>query len=313
MPVENSAGSRLAPSPCFTGHRSPPVTSHPTSHRSSIISYPQNPHHPFDLVSPEACPWAERSVSITMPCPRLSAELLDYIVKNLRRTERSDFKNCCLVSKSWVPRARKYLFFHVAFRKGEDLESWKDTFPDPSTSPAHYTQHLSIGCPQTVTATDTEEGGLISTFCHVIRLDVHLDKHEIPSAMVNTIPLPGLEFLHHPPVGVFPASCVFSLMALFPHLEELIATNFAPNGDNRSDQWPTQKLPLSMRSISLSSVEGIKPIVSQILPSPGSLHLHSLEVALHCKEDFRLTTALVEECSALQFLSLKSKLAGKFI
>src|ERR1700753_246461 len=48
-----------------------------------------------------------------MSGPRLPAELLDHIADLLR--DRETLESCCLVSKSWIPRARKHLFACVAF------------------------------------------------------------------------------------------------------------------------------------------------------------------------------------------------------
>lgn len=234
-----------------------------------------------------------------MPYPRLPSEMLDDVVDNLRDAGRGNFKNCCLVSKSWVHRARKHLFFHVAFSKAGDLESWQATFPDPSTSPARYAKHMSVGCPQAAAAT-YGEGSFISNFFHVLRLDVHLDERETPSAHVSRP--------RRPAVGVFPASCIFNLITSFPHLEELNATNFAPDGDNRSDGRPAPNLPPSMRTVCLNSIEGIGPIANRILSPPGSLHLSSLELTLHSKEDVDLAAALVERCSSLKSLRLDSKI-----
>jgi hypothetical protein len=87
----------------------------------------------------------------TMSNIHLPVETLDHIVDHLHDT-RDALRNCCLVSKSWVPRARRHLFAEIAFRTIESLESWKKTFPDPSTSPARYAKFLFIYCPQAVTA-----------------------------------------------------------------------------------------------------------------------------------------------------------------
>ena len=90
----------------------------------------------------------------------LPAELLDHIVDLLHDSRDTDkLKSCCLASKSWTPRTRKHIFASIYFSTAEHLQSWKEMFPDPSTSPAYYTKYLFIGCPQEVVATDAEEGG----------------------------------------------------------------------------------------------------------------------------------------------------------
>src|ERR1700753_3734442 len=84
------------------------------------------------------------TTSSTMSPPNLPPELLDHIADFL--CDSSDaLKSCCLVSKSWIPAARKHLFADIQFRTIDDLESWEAIFPDPSASPAHYTKTL-FGC-----------------------------------------------------------------------------------------------------------------------------------------------------------------------
>jgi len=106
-----------------------------------------------------------------MPIPHLPQEILDYVT-DLLHDEQETLKQCCLVSKSWVPCARKHLFADISFSRTGDLEAWKKTFPDPENSPARHTHSLRISCPQSVTAADAEEGGWIRTFSRVVRLDI---------------------------------------------------------------------------------------------------------------------------------------------
>ena len=60
--------------------------------------------------------------------PDLPPELLDHIVDFLHDNQTA-LRNCCLVSKSWIPRARKYLFAAIEFHREETLKSWRETFP----------------------------------------------------------------------------------------------------------------------------------------------------------------------------------------
>ena len=78
-----------------------------------------------------------------MSDPPLPEELLDSVVDFLY-DERDALKSCCLVSKSWIPRTLEHIFAQVEFFGTENLESWKTTFPDPSTSPACYAKSLSF-------------------------------------------------------------------------------------------------------------------------------------------------------------------------
>ena len=100
----------------------------------------------------------------------LPAELLDHIVDHLDTI--CALRSCCLVSKSWIPRARRHLFAKIKFDTRQKLHSWKRTFPDPLTSPACYANTLSIDCFRAVTATDAEAGGWIRGFSRVVHLEV---------------------------------------------------------------------------------------------------------------------------------------------
>jgi len=103
---------------------------------------------------------------------RLPTEILDHVVDLLRDTENA-LRNCCLVSKSWIPRTRKHLFTDVDFLTEKQLESWKEAFPDPSTSPAHHTKALFIACPCIrVAVADAKAGGWIRGFSCVVHLKV---------------------------------------------------------------------------------------------------------------------------------------------
>jgi len=95
-----------------------------------------------------------------MSKPYLPRETVDYII-DLPCGEPKTLKQCCLVSKPWVPRTRKHLFAYIRFRYADDLESWKKTFPDVVNSPACHARELLVGCPWLVVAADAGEGGWI--------------------------------------------------------------------------------------------------------------------------------------------------------
>jgi len=67
----------------------------------------------------------------------LSPEILDYII-DLLHDKQETLKERCLVSKPWVPRTQKHLFADIMFRSAVDIELWKKTFPDHSSSPAYH-------------------------------------------------------------------------------------------------------------------------------------------------------------------------------
>jgi len=107
----------------------------------------------------------------------LPCEMLDHIVDLLHDSQTYgqvplELRNCCLVSKSWVPRTRRHLFANIYFDTAKNLESWKRTFPGPSISPACYAKRLCIGRPQVVTAEGAEAGGWIASFSSVEHLEL---------------------------------------------------------------------------------------------------------------------------------------------
>jgi hypothetical protein len=111
------------------------------------------------------------NATTTMSRSRLPPEISDCVV-DLLHDEREGLKKCCLVSKLWVARARKHLFNRVAFRSLDDLNTWKQTFPDPGNSPAYYTHSLVINYRRAISAAVVEEAGWIRAFSNVVRLEV---------------------------------------------------------------------------------------------------------------------------------------------
>lgn len=85
-------------------------------------------------------------------------------VVDLLHDNPNALKECCLVSKSWIPRTRKHLLAEVNLHTEKHLESWKKALRDPSITPAYHTNTLSIGCAHVVTAVDVESGGWLDGF-----------------------------------------------------------------------------------------------------------------------------------------------------
>ena len=104
-----------------------------------------------------------------MSNPHLPRETLDHII-DLLCDEPETLKERCLVSKPWVPRARKHPFDVVFFLSVKALESWKKTFPVPSDSPSHHAHTLAVSCTLVVMESCARAGGLIQTFPRVVRL-----------------------------------------------------------------------------------------------------------------------------------------------
>jgi hypothetical protein len=242
-----------------------------------------------------------------MSNPHLPTEILDHIVDHLHDTQ-DVLRNCSLVSKSWIPRTRNYLFANIAFPNVETLQSWKETFPDPSTSPAGYAKALFIDCPQVATA-----GSWIRDFSRVehFGVGVHIhalafDLNESPTPLVLfhgfSLVLKTLDVV----VRALPSSQIFNLVLSFPLLEDLMVIGYREmlydqGDDSEEDEISTITQPSSpprlTGSFRLCLEGGMGPFTRRLLSVPGSIHFRNLTLTLLCEEDFSTTAALVEGCS----------------
>ena len=137
-----------------------------------------------------------------MSNPHLLSEILDYTIDLLQNIPET-LKECCLVSKSWVPRTRKHLFADIKLYSVKHLQLWKKTFPDPSSSPGCYAYSLLVYCPKAVTTADADEGGWIRGFSRLIHLNVWRQYQEPQRSGDFSGPI--LRSLAHPQIAL----CVF--------------------------------------------------------------------------------------------------------
>ena len=247
--------------------------------------------------------------------PTLPCELLDHIVDILHCSQAPSQKllrNCCLVSKSWVPSTRKHLFAEINFKTAKSLKSWKKTFPDPSTSPARYTKVLSIGGPEVVKTADVEgRRQWIKAFSRVVCLVMDGGSWYYPPAR-GWVPAcillrgisPVIKSLRVKHV-FFSSPRLFDLILSFPLLEDLdvVGCRSLPvGGGGASDGLPVvvqqaSSLPVFGGSLDLDINKGMGPIARRLLSLPGDIHFRKLTLKLFCEEDIPLTAALVGRCS----------------
>jgi hypothetical protein len=258
-----------------------------------------------------------------MSNPRLPTEILDYIVDHLHDTEDA-LRNCCLVSKSWVPRTRKHLFAYIWFPTAESLESWETTFPDPLTSPARHAKTLLIDCPQVVTAADAdaEARGWITGFSRVVHLEVGARGSFVDP--VSFVPFHRLSpILKSLCVTLFALSSphIFDLILSFPLLEDLTVTihhKALAYNDDGSDWLPTaaqsSSPPMFTGSLKLLSWAGAQHITNWLLSLPGGIHFRKLIWRWSRERELLLMMALVERCShTLESLDIFHRAFGKII
>ena len=265
----------------------------------------------------------------------LPPEILDHIVALLClcRYEVRDYRcnsppgkdelrRCCLVSKSWISRTRRYLFAVVSLCNPDDLKAWKKNFPDPSNSPGYYTCTLNVHCPEIVTAADAAKGGWIQGFSNV----VHLHLYHLPSYFRDASPevsftpfqkiSPTLKtlgvrapFLLH--------GRVFDLIHSFPLLENITLIRDDDFGDSNPDSGGIQDVispstsPVLTGSLELSLQGGIAEIIHRLLDLPNGLHFRKLKLRWFEDENDRSVPGLVMACSeTLEYLDITYYVKG---
>jgi hypothetical protein len=248
-----------------------------------------------------------------MSNPDLPPEILDFIV-DILRDQPEALKRCCLVSKSWVPRTRKYLFAEITFRTEKGLKLWKKTFPNPSTSPAHYAKTLFIQCSQVVVAADAEPGGWITGFSSVVSLRVE-SRALFANGSFSLAPFHGLSPAAKSLriiIPSLPPPQIINLVLSFPLLEDLaVTTSFRMSTDNDdgSDKVLTTVQPSSLPkftgSLELYLMGGMKRVTGRLLSLPGGIHFQKLALTCFHEADRLAAMALVEGCShALESLKI---------
>jgi len=112
-----------------------------------------------------------------MPDHRLPQEIIDYIL-DLLREESKTLKQCCLVSRLWVPRARTHLFHRIDFHwtQSYGFDRWKIAFPVPKNSPGSLVHTLRFWDPQGISDL-LDEGDWIQSFSRVVRLEIRTCKN----------------------------------------------------------------------------------------------------------------------------------------
>jgi len=248
-----------------------------------------------------------------MSNPRLPREILDYTV-DLLHDYQDALKQCCLVSKSWVPRTQKHLFASINFNRSMDLEVWKKTFPDPANSPAYHTRSLFVGCPWFVTAADAEEGGWIRAFSRVVRLKVHT--HRYYHSEISLVPFhnfsPALKSLRV--INSLPRSRVFNLVCSLPLLENLSIREPRIRGadSDRIDFQPSAS-PLLTGTFKFDGMKETGLTVYRLLDLPGGFRFRKLVLTWRNEEDLRWIMELVVGCSdTLECFEIRHKMYRMF-
>ena len=252
----------------------------------------------------------------------LPEELLDLIVDLLHKEWRT-LRKCCLISKSWILRARKHLFADIKLYGAKALQSWKTTFLDPSTSPACYVWILITICFPEIVTTGAEEDGCISTFTNVLDFGMVAPETDPSESPISLLPFygfsPGLKTLRLA-FPIVPPPQLFNLICSFPLLDDLHIVSFG--GWSGSNKVSVDKA-ISIRSLvsppftgflELDLKAGLDLVASRLLSLPGGLHFRRLRLMLNQEKDVVPVMALVEGCrSTLESLEIEHELSGLFI
>ena len=244
-------------------------------------------------------------VGTAIMSPSLPPEILDFIVDDLH-DEPTTLKTCCIVSRSWVPRARKHLFAHVEFHASKShFEMWKGAFPDPSNSPARHTRTLSIYGIPAPTATDEEVDSWIRAFHSV----VHLRLESLNQAAL--LPFYGLSPTVRSLRLTYTTPEIFPFVCSFPLLEDLALVGLDYQTDAGGWNAPLTS-PKLTGSLDLRVFGSVRPVVRRLLDLPDGLHFSKITV-LFSEEAVALVMDLVSRCSCtLESLAIIYSPMGAF-
>ncbi|KAF9789338.1 hypothetical protein BJ322DRAFT_1105203 [Thelephora terrestris] len=225
-------------------------------------------------------------------------EICDRIV-NFLHDDPETLEQCCLVSKSWVLCTQKHIFAVVKFVIPHDLEAWKNTFPDPSNSPAHHTHTLLIYCMRGTTVADVTKGGWIQTFSSVMRFEARNVNDAVLEIFLSTFHN-TIKALH---MG---RSCTLLLQLvnlIYPLLVlrdlSLTSCDFDPGGPLTITY--SNPPPLT-ETLGLQVSFGMTSMVHQLLDIPSGLHFRESRLI---SSNFACMGRLVEACSGtLEYLEL---------
>lgn len=234
-------------------------------------------------------------LSKTPMLPTLPPEILDFIVSHLRG-EKPVLRECCLVSKSWIPRTRRFLFASVCFDSDREfVQSWMKAFPDPSNSPAHHVYNLWIWNDGAIAATSAEARPWIRSFDRVQHLIVGTPGWE-DTRTVSLVQLHGISSTLralHLSYSFIPPSEVLSMVCSFPLLEDLSLHPELTGGS--IDGWD---VPMTSPKLTgcLSLRDEIRGIARGLLDLPDGLHF--TKIMTWCPAgNAELIMELVSRCS----------------
>ena len=235
-----------------------------------------------------------------MSNPRLPPETLDYIVDFLHDDPQT-LKNCCLVAKSRVPRAREHLFNTIEISSLTGLEGWCKVFPDPSGSPGCHVRSLCLNSVHFIPSVIAGGCSLVRPFSNIVRLCGKgiLHARSVPHLLngSRTHPASGPGLI---------SSQFFELICSLPLLDDLaIDIHDINKADDDGPLFQPLASPPLTGTLIPNMFEEIEYIARGLLGLPSGIHFRRLWCAWNFEEDFQWTTALVDGCSnTLEYLEI---------
>ena len=224
------------------------------------------------------------------PGPSHPPEVFDSIIDFVHDNPEA-LKTCCLVSKSWVPRAQAFLQRNQV-PIPRRYRSMEERFSRSHQSPAYHTRSLSVHYVESIPSADGEEGGWLQPFSNVVRLDLRsiAEPRSETKPKFRFIPFYGFSLVKHLRIMyLFLPPEVFNLICSLPLLDDLRARD-------RDEVVPRpSKLP-SLAGM-LCIFRSPEYVARRLLGLPISLRFRKF-ISKGCpEEDLEWVAALVERCS----------------
>ena len=238
--------------------------------------------------------------------------MLDLIVDHLC-DDLEALKPCCVVSKSWIPRARRHIFVRIDFHAHVwSIESWMKAFPDPPTSPAHYARSLLFHDSASTITAATNASPWIRAFCCIDTLRVCAwTRRQFSFIHLHGLS-PALKSLCVSRSSI-PLSDLFDFVGSFPSLEDLSLTS---SGITEPDGGWAVVPPVSPKftgRLYLLLDDGTQATVQRLLDFPGGLHFSGIEVMCHEREAESVVELLSSCFHTLESLFLRNEQPGAFL
>ena len=249
------------------------------------------------------------------PRPHLPPEILDHII-DLLHDNRETLQRCCLVSKSRVPRARKYLFSHVE-SKSEGYDKWKKTFPDPTNSLACHVHTLTVD----VSLRGVEDSSWICGFFRVERLIVDCEWAGSNISSISLAPFHRLAASIKALDVTFTLlsrAQIFDLICSLPLLEDLTLSgdDLAVDDDESGELLATiPSTPLALTgTFDLFLCASVGRILRQLLCPPNGPHFRKLDMSRCRAQDLHRVVEIMAACSGtLEYLKITCQVDNSLV